>query len=161
MGTEPVTKQRLHLHVRVVVKRPFSEHFVSGQRKDNKSGTLDPPITAAEGVFRGKGGFQAVSSRRTRTRGQVPGTVPSITINIAQIWESWARTVILVQFGKFTQSQVSLRCSKTYLFRLMIDLLPLYDRPVLCQPPLIANYTLRGGLMDTSSRLGGLDRSLV
>lgn len=78
MGTAPV---------RVLVKRPFSEHFVSGQRTDNKSGTLNPPTNTVEGVFRGSGGFQEVN-------GQVLLSVSSIRINIAQIWESWVRTVI-------------------------------------------------------------------
>lgn len=45
MGT---TYQKPHLHVRVVVKRPFSQHFVSGQRTDDKSGTLNPPIDTVE-----------------------------------------------------------------------------------------------------------------
>lgn len=88
MGSASVTAQRPHLHVRVVVKRPFSEHFVSGQRTDNKSGTLNPPISTVEGVFRGRGGFQGVN-------GQVLLSLSSIRINNAQIWESWARTVIL------------------------------------------------------------------
>lgn len=74
--------------MRVVVKRPFSEHFVSGQRTDNKSGTLNPPIDTVEGVFRGRGGFQGVN-------GQILLSVSSIRVNIAQIWESWAGTVIL------------------------------------------------------------------
>lgn len=76
------------VHVRVVVKRPFREHFVSGQRTDNRSGTLNPPINTVEGVFRGRGGFQ-------RVNGQVLLSRSSISINFAQIWESWARRVIL------------------------------------------------------------------
>lgn len=60
-ASSPDGNQRPHLHVRVVVKRPFSQHFVSGQRTDNKSGALNPPINTVEGVG-GRGGSQQPSS---------------------------------------------------------------------------------------------------